>query len=106
MYDAVLAAQLRGIALIRAGASGLAVHSEVAQALERQGFETGVVDGRNQGVFHGTGHGVGLDIHAPPRIGKGDWGLEAGNARTVEPALSYPPCGAGPTDALVGVRPA
>ncbi len=106
MYDAVLAAQLRGIALIRAGASGLAVHSEVAQALERQGFETGVVDGRNQGFFHGTGHGVGLDIHEPPRIGKVDWGLEAGNVVTVEPGLYYPRWGAVRIEDMVVVEPA
>src|SRR2546428_4581218 len=106
VYDAVLAAQLRGIELIRAGASGAAVHAEVAQALERQGFETGVVDGRNQGFFHGTGHGVGLDIHEPPRIGKVDWGLEAGNVVTVEPGLYYPRWGAVRIEDMVVVEPA
>lgn len=94
MYEAVLAAQLRGIELVRAGAAGAAIHAEVAQTLERRGFETGIVNGRNQGFFHGTGHGVGLDIHEPPRISKADSRLEAGHVVTVEPGLYYPEWGA------------
>lgn len=89
MYDAVLAAQLRGIELIRDGASGQAVHQEVVRALEARGFETGVVEGRNQGFFHGTGHGLGLDVHEPPRINKTGPVLQAGQVVTVEPGLYY-----------------
>ena len=89
MYDAVLAAQLRGIELVRDGASGQAIHEEVARTLEARGFQTGPVDGRMQGFFHGTGHGVGLDIHEPPRISKAGAGLKAGQVVTVEPGLYY-----------------
>lgn len=105
MYDAVLAAQLRGIELVRAGASGSAIHAEVAQTMERRGFETGVVNGRNQGFFHGTGHGVGLDIHEPPRISKVDSRLEAGHVVTVEPGLYYPEWGAVRIEDMVVVEP-
>ncbi|PYO38110.1 MAG: aminopeptidase P family protein [Candidatus Rokuibacteriota bacterium] len=94
IYDAVLAAQRRGIELIRAGASGAAVHAEVVATLEARGFTTGVVDGRNQGFFHGTGHGVGLDIHEPPRVSRVDHELRAGHVVTVEPGLYYPGRGA------------
>jgi len=94
MYDAVLAAQITGIELIRDGASGLAIHTEVAQTLERCGFETGNVNGHNQGFFHGTGHGVGLDIHELPRISKVDGRLATGHVVTVEPGLYYPEWGA------------
>ncbi len=38
LYDAVLAAQLRGIELIRAGASGGAIHTEVARTMEGRGL--------------------------------------------------------------------
>ncbi|MBI4609622.1 MAG: aminopeptidase P family protein [Candidatus Rokubacteria bacterium] len=105
MYDAVLAAQLRGIELIRDGASGQAVHGEVARTMERLGFETGVVDGRNQGFFHGTGHGVGLDIHEPPRISKVDHTLRTGQVVTVEPGLYYPAWGAVRIEDMVIVGP-
>jgi len=94
MYDAVLAAQRRGIELVRDGASGQAIHAEVARTLERRRFETAVVNGRHQGFFHGTGHGVGLDVHEPPRIGKVDHVLRAGQVVTVEPGLYYPEWGA------------
>jgi Xaa-Pro aminopeptidase len=105
MYEAVLAAQERGIELIRDGASGQAIHGEVARVMESRGFETGVVEGRNQGFFHGTGHGVGLDIHEPPRIGKKvDETLRAGQVVTVEPGLYYPRWGAVRIEDLVVVR--
>lgn len=104
MYDAVLAAQARGLELIADSASGLAVHTEVAQVLDRHGFPTGVVDGRHQGFFHGTGHGVGLDIHEPPRIGKVDWRLAAGQVVTVEPGLYYSEWGAVRIEDLVVVE--
>jgi Xaa-Pro aminopeptidase len=94
IYDAVLAAQLRGIELIRAGASGAAVHAGVVATLEARGYTTGVVNGRNQGFFHGTGHGVGLDIHEPPRVSRVDNELRRGNVVTVEPGLYYPGRGA------------
>ncbi|HEV8458658.1 MAG TPA: Xaa-Pro peptidase family protein [Methylomirabilota bacterium] len=106
IYDAVLAAQLRGIELIRAGASGTAVHTEVSRVLEARGYTTGVVNGRNQGFFHGTGHGVGLDIHEPPRVSRLDQLLEAGQVVTVEPGLYYLGRGAVRIEDMVLVEPA
>lgn len=104
MHEAVLAAQVRGIELIREGASGQAIHAQVLQTLEGRGFETGIVDGRLQGFFHGTGHGVGLDIHEAPRIGKVDQTLRAGMVVTVEPGLYYPRWGAVRIEDLVVVE--
>ena len=89
LYEAVLAAQLRGIELIRDGASGGAIHTEVARTMEVRGYSTGVVQGRQQGFFHGTGHGVGLDIHEPPRISRLDYELKTGQVVTVEPGLYF-----------------
>ena len=104
MYDAVLTAQRRGIELVRDGASGRQIHAEVTRTMEGRGFETGVVDGRNQGFFHGTGHGVGLDIHEPPRISKVDHTLKAGQVVTVEPGLYYTRAGAVRIEDLVVVE--
>ena len=39
--------------------------------------------------FHGTGHGLGLDIHEPPRIAPVDAILRTGHVVTVEPGLYY-----------------
>ena len=42
-----------------------------------------------QGFFHGTGHGVGLQIHEAPSIGARPCTLRAGHVVTVEPGLYY-----------------
>jgi Xaa-Pro aminopeptidase len=94
MYDTVLAAQLRGIELVRDGADGGEIHREVVAVLERAGYQTGMVDGRMQGYFHGTGHGVGLDIHEAPSISRRGTTLRPGHVVTVEPGLYYPRWGA------------
>ncbi len=105
MYKAVLNAQERGIELIRDGADGKAIHAEVNAVLEKDGFATGMVGGRMQGFFHGTGHGVGLDIHEPPRISKTGAVLKSGYVVTVEPGLYYQDAGAVRIEDLVVVTP-
>jgi Xaa-Pro aminopeptidase len=45
------------------------------------------------GFIHTTGHGLGLDIHEPPRIGNEDIPLPEGAVVTVEPGLYYPDLG-------------
>ena len=105
MYRSVLNAQERGIELIRDGADGKAIHSEVNQVLEKDGFTTGTVGGRMQGFFHGTGHGLGLDIHEPPRISKMGAVLKSGYVVTVEPGLYYLDAGAVRIEDLVVVTP-
>ena len=60
----------------------------------REGYKTGKVNGRMQGFFHGTGHGLGLEIHEPPRMGQNSAGnLKTGQVVTVEPGLYYPGLG-------------
>jgi len=103
MYRSVLNAQERGIELISDGADGKAIHSEVNQVLEKDGFTTGMVGGRMQGFFHGTGHGLGLDIHEPPRISKMGAVLKSGYVVTVEPGLYYLDAGAVRIEDLVVV---
>jgi Xaa-Pro aminopeptidase len=74
---------------LRAGVQGVDVHREIQALFERQGYATGVKDGRMQGFFHGTGHGVGLQIHEAPSVGKRPSVLRAGHVVTVEPGLYY-----------------
>jgi Xaa-Pro aminopeptidase len=105
MYRAVLNAQERGIELVRDGADGKAIHAEVNRVMEKDGFTTGVVGGRMQGFFHGTGHGLGLDIHEPPRISKAGVVLKSGYVVTVEPGLYYLDAGAVRIEDLVVVTP-
>jgi Xaa-Pro aminopeptidase len=93
MYEAVAAGQACAFRLIRDGADGEAVHREVQQTMEGWGFTTGEVNGRMQGFFHGTGHGLGLEVHELPRVSRVPTTLRAGNVVTVEPGLYYPGVG-------------
>jgi Xaa-Pro aminopeptidase len=94
LYDTVRAAQEEGMSMVRDGIQGREIHQQIMKRFERAGYITGMKDGRMQGFFHGTGHGLGLDIHEPPRISKAPWLLKAGEVVTVEPGLYYPDIGA------------
>lgn len=89
LYAAVLEAQEAGIAAVRHGVNGRAVHEEVKKVFDRLGYQTGPRNGKMVGFFHGTGHGVGLDIHEAPSVGARDSLLETGAVVTVEPGLYY-----------------
>lgn len=93
MYDAAAAAQECAFRLIRDGADAEAIHGETQRTFEERGFQTGEVKGRMQGFFHGTGHGLGLEVHELPRISKVRTTLRVGNVVTVEPGLYYPGVG-------------
>ena len=103
IYSAVLEGQTLALGRICAGADGQEIHQAVVDLFENQGYTTGERDGRIQGFFHGTGHGVGLEIHEPPRIGKHAPPLQAGHVVTVEPGLYYPGRGAVRIEDLVVV---
>ena len=93
MYRAVAAGQEQAFALLRDGSDGAAIHRAVQATLEGHGFQSGEVNGRMQGFFHGTGHGLGLEVHELPRISKLPTTLRSGNVVTVEPGLYYPGIG-------------
>lgn len=89
MYEAVMGAQELVFSLVKDSVNGKDVHEAVLDHFRRFGYESGEIDGMMQGFFHGTGHGVGLDIHEPPRISKREYTLHTGNVVTVEPGLYY-----------------
>jgi len=78
-----------GHRLVKDGAEGFEIHRRIQALFDRQGYPTGLKGGRMQGFFHGTGHGLGLEIHEPPSIGKRPSTLRAGHVVTVEPGLYY-----------------
>lgn len=78
LYNAVLEAQMAGIDAVRPGAAAARVDAAARQVLQRHGLDRQFV--------HSTGHGLGLEIHERPRIGKKDQTkLTAGMVITVEP---------------------
>jgi Xaa-Pro aminopeptidase len=78
-----------GHRMLKPGVEGMAIHRAIQALFERQGYKTGVQNGRMQGFFHGTGHGLGLEIHEAPSIGKRPCTMRAGHVVTVEPGLYY-----------------
>lgn len=89
-FEAVKEAQSIQLAMLRAGVTGEAVHRAGAERMEALGFKNGEVDGAFQGFIHGTGHGVGLEVHEAPRVSPANQKpLEAGHVVTIEPGLYY-----------------
>ena len=78
LYGAVLEAQMAGIDAVRPGVTAAKVDAAARQVLKRHGLDREFV--------HSTGHGLGLEIHEGPRIGKKDpTKLQAGMVITIEP---------------------
>ena len=93
LYHAVKVAQTAALRAVKPGACADEVHMAAKKAFEQRGYETKETDGRHVGFIHGTGHGVGLDIHELPRVGTSGETLEIGNIITIEPGLYYPGLG-------------
>jgi len=91
LWEAVKAGQRLALKRIKAGVDGVSIHQAITELFERRGFPTEVRNGRHVGFFHGTGHGLGLEIHEYPRLQKVV--LKAGQCLTVEPGLYYPGIG-------------
>ncbi len=89
MYDTVHEGMNFAFNQAKDGASGKKIHMDICQYFESKGFKTGIENGRMQGFFHSTGHGVGLDIHELPRISQSDYILKKNHVVTVEPGLYY-----------------
>jgi Xaa-Pro aminopeptidase len=92
-FTAVRRARDLAKTLIRPGVNGRTVHQKVKASLAESGFATDLNAQPPFGFFHGTGHGLGLEIHEAPRISTADFVLQAGHVVTVEPGLYYPAWG-------------
>jgi len=80
LLDAVQRAQSRGVEAVRPGGPAAAVDAACRESLDR--------DGLAQWFIHGTGHGVGLDIHEAPSVRRTATAtLAPGHVITVEPGV-------------------
>ena len=90
IYQSVLQAQQTALDAIRSGAKARKVHATVEGVFDSLGYKTERRNHHMQGFFHGTGHGIGLELHEAPGIGKSSLDtLQTGNVVTVEPGLYY-----------------
>lgn len=91
LWETVREGQELALKKMKPGADGLQIHNEVKQLFTDRGYPTEVRDGKQVGFFHGTGHGLGLEIHEYPRFQKTVF--KPGQVITVEPGLYYPGLG-------------
>ncbi len=104
-FDVTVEAMMEAFTVLEegAGVSGEMVHDAVCDVYEEHGYET-TRDDATEGFVHSTGHGVGLDVHEPPRLSEGGDELRAGDVVTVEPGLYYQSWGGVRVEDLVVVR--
>lgn len=97
MWEAVREAQQLGVDMIRPGVNGRDVHLAICEVFKRHGYGSlpkPYRDIQSDARFiHGTGHGLGLEIHEFPRVSDVDLVLEVGDVVTVEPGLYDPRLG-------------
>lgn len=94
LVAAVAAAQKAALKAIKAGVNGRVVHGKCVEVFTARGYETKHTPKGSVGFFHGTGHGLGLEVHEPPRMNAVvDYPLKKNSVVTVEPGLYYPGLG-------------
>jgi Xaa-Pro aminopeptidase len=84
LFAAVAEAQQAAIASVRPGVKGSHIDSAARAVLDRYGLQ--------DAFGHGTGHGLGLEVHEEPRVGRPTAGLpdvelEPGMIFTIEPGV-------------------
>ncbi len=100
MHAAVVEAKAAGVEATRAGVTAQSVHEATIAVIRAHGFGVGLPgpeDPPEARMVHGTGHGLGLDVHEPPLLDFAPSGasprLVVGDALTIEPGLYDPRIG-------------
>lgn len=91
LWETCLTGQKMAAGRMKPGARGDGIHDLVKSYFSEQGYPTELRDGRWQGFFHGTGHGLGLEIHEVPRFAATTF--VPGQVITVEPGIYIPGLG-------------
>jgi len=103
MYNAVFNAQELAFKELNAGRRCEEVHLTVCEYFESLGYGTERKNDK-EGFIHSTGHGVGLDVHEPPFIGRNEERLVEGDVVTIEPGLYYKEIGGVRLEDIVAIK--
>lgn len=103
LVEAVREAQTAAISKMGAGVKFSAVHAAVNDSFSANGYETKRRGNVFTGFIHTTGHGLGLEVHEPPRLANISGKLKVGHVLTVEPGLYYPGLGGARIEDVVRV---
>jgi Xaa-Pro aminopeptidase len=81
----------RAVEAIRPGMTGKDVHRMTCELFQEHGFPTQLTKDPDKpledGFFHGLGHGVGLEVHEQPGLGRTGEEIVPGDVLAVEPGL-------------------
>ncbi len=91
LWETVRAGQQLALKAMKPGIPGEAIHRKITEFFAESGYPTGQHEGRWRGFFHGTGHGVGLELHEHPRFSATTF--REGQVITVEPGIYWPGIG-------------
>ena len=91
MHAAVAKAKVAAASAVRSGVTGQFVHEATCLSMESSGYQMGFApEGASDdftSMTHGTGHGLGLEVHEPPLLALGGPELLVGDVVTIEPGL-------------------
>ena len=83
VYETVLKAQKSALEVLKNGVTGFDADKVARDIIEKAGYK--------ENFGHGTGHGVGIEIHESPNLSPYSKAtLETGNVVTVEPGIYIP----------------
>ena len=83
IYETVLKAQKASLAVLKSGVTGFDADKAARDIIDNAGYK--------DNFGHGTGHGVGIEIHESPNLSPYSKAtLETGNVVTVEPGIYIP----------------
>ncbi|MCS7303743.1 MAG: Xaa-Pro peptidase family protein [Thermoguttaceae bacterium] len=97
MHQAVVEAKAAAMQAAKAGITGQQVHRQAAEVLHRWGYHVGPPNQncppKTAFMPHGTGHGLGLEVHESPLLDQNGPPLLAGDVVSIEPGLYLPGLG-------------
>jgi Xaa-Pro aminopeptidase len=91
MHAAVVEAKHAAQEATKPGVTGEDIHRATIEVLQRHGYGIGMPNVDTAGtacsMVHGTGHGIGLDVHEPPLLDMNGPTIVQGDVITIEPGL-------------------
>jgi len=91
MHATVVEAKHAAQEATKPGVTGEDIHRAAIAVIQRHGYGVGIPDEGSAdtvcNMVHGTGHGIGLDVHEPPLLDMNGPTIVAGDVITIEPGL-------------------